>query len=153
MSSCIFIYFVGYKGFVNSELFNHYDRPRYGRSSLSKRASDAILDELKSYFNHEKPYLQSNLKLGDVASKTSFSSHHISQSLNETEGVSFSDFVNKYRFEEARKILSSPESVGLRIIDVAYDSGFNNKTTFTNVFKRYEGMTPGEYRDRLLKIT
>ena len=148
-ASCLFIYFVGYKGFVHPEQLKQYAHQRYARSSLSKRASGAILIALKNYFSLEKPYLQSDLKLTDVAAYTSFSSHHISQSLNQIEGVSFPDFVNRYRFEEAKKILSNAKSTNLRIIDVAYDSGFNNKTTFTNVFKRYEGVTPSEYREKM----
>ncbi len=148
-SSCLFIYFVGYKGYVHPEQLRQLDHQRYARSSLSKRASGAILTALKNYFSREKPYLKSDLKLADVADRTSFSAHHISQSLNQVEGVSFPDFVNRYRFEEAKRILSNSQDAHLRIIDVAYDSGFNNKTTFTNVFKRFEGITPSEYREKM----
>lgn len=148
-SSCFFIYFVGYKGYMHPEQLRQLDHQRYARSSLSKRASNAILAAIKNYFHQEKPYLKSDLKLADVADETSFSPHHISQSLNQVEGVSFSDFVNRHRFEEAKKILASSQDPHLRIIDVAYDSGFNNKTTFTNVFKRFEGITPSAYREKM----
>ena len=71
--------------------------------------------------------------------------HNISQVINEHFGVSFFYFVNKYRIEEALRILSSDASTNLNIIDVAYDVGFNNKVTFNKAFKIKTSMTPTNY--------
>ncbi|TRX60716.1 AraC family transcriptional regulator [Fulvivirga sp. M361] len=146
LASSGFIYFVGYKGLVRSDTLKNYDNQPYRHSSLSGNASYAIMKAIKEYFEAYHPYLKSDFKLTDLAKETRFSAHHISQSINEVEGVSFSVFVNQYRFRAARQKLCDDNSKQLRIIDIAYDCGFNNKTTFSTVFKRYEGITPSEYR-------
>ncbi len=151
LAAAIFIYFVGYKGFANPEVLSEYDRQRYQKSSLSSHAAQSIMKKIKDYFDNEKPYRNSDLRLTDVADRLETSVHQISQAMNDYEGISFSDFVNKYRFEEAKSMLSSPQHMKSRIIDIAYDCGFNNKTSFSNVFKRYEGMNPSEYRKMTLK--
>ena len=71
--------------------------------------------------------------------------HNISQVINEHFGVSFFHFVNKYRIEEALRILSTDTSSNLNIIDVAYDVGFNNKVTFNKAFKIETSLTPTNY--------
>ena len=86
-------------------------------------------------FDQDKIYKQSNLSLDLLSIKMQSTRHNISQVINEHFGVSFFHFVNKYRIEEALRILSSDTSTNLNIIDVAYDVGFNNKVTFNKAFK------------------
>ncbi|MEL7001590.1 MAG: helix-turn-helix domain-containing protein [Bacteroidota bacterium] len=146
LTSAFFIYFVGYKGFTNPALINQYSKAKYEKSTLSDSASRAVLDKIKYQVEEKKLYLDSELKLKTLSEKLSLSTHHISQVLNQVEGKSFSDFINEYRLEEAKMILSDPDKKELRLIDVAYDTGFNNKTSFNNAFKKITGMSPSQYR-------
>ena len=144
LAAAVFIYFVGYRGFANPEMLGEYDRYRYEKSSLSDYAAKSILKKIKEYFEKEKAYRNSELRLGEVATQTGLSTHQISQVLNEFAGVTFSDFVNRYRLQEAKSLLAN--NADLKIIEVAFDCGFNNKTSFNNVFKRHEGMSPSAFR-------
>jgi AraC-like DNA-binding protein len=58
----------------------------------------------------------------------------------------FSDFINYYRVEEAKKLLQDPRGAQKKIIVLAFDVGFNTKVAFYNVFKKFTGMTPAQYR-------
>lgn len=145
-ASAFFIYFVGYKGFANPQLINQYGKIKYEKSTLSAQASKAVLDKIKELLDHKKLYLDSEFKLSNLAEHLSMSTHHISQVINQSEGKSFSDFINEYRLKEAQLILADPNKKEVKLIEVAYDTGFNNKASFNNAFKKIIGMSPSQYR-------
>lgn len=143
--STFFIYFIGYHGFQRQEVFKMYENGRYENSALNVSASSAILDTLRRFMIEEKPYLNSSLRLQDLAQHLNLSNHYISQVINDLDGKNFADFVNEYRVEEAKKMLLDDDQK--KIIHVAYDTGFNNKVSFHNAFKRFTGMAPSEFRE------
>jgi AraC-like DNA-binding protein len=66
----------------------------------------------------------------------------INQGLNQ----SFFEFINRYRIEDAKAALIDPKYKNCTILAVAYDAGFNSKTSFNNAFKKYQGMTPSAFK-------
>ena len=70
--------------------------------------------------------------------------HQLSQLLNEKLNVNFYTFINKYRIQEARRILT--EEPDKSIIAIAYDVGFNSKSSFYEAFSKFTGKTPYRYR-------
>ncbi len=143
--SAFFIYFIGYHGFQRQEVFKMYENGRYERSALNTSASSAILDTLRNHMKENRPYLDSSLRLQDLAETLNISNHYISQVINDLDGKNFADFINEYRIEEAKRLLLEDDQK--KIIHVAYDSGFNNKASFNNAFKRFTGMAPSEFRE------
>ena len=70
--------------------------------------------------------------------------------INERLNMNFNTFINQYRIDEAQKLLiRDPER---SVISVAYDVGFNSKSSFYDAFSRYTGVTPQAYRKKLLKF-
>jgi AraC-like DNA-binding protein len=53
--------------------------------------------------------------------------------------------VNEYRIEEVKKRMVDPAFKHLTILAIAYDAGFNSKSSFNTIFKQKTGMTPSEY--------
>ena len=98
----------------------------------------------------EQLYLEPSLKLQDVANRMELQPHHISQVVNELEEKNFSDFINEYRISNAIKLLKTTEN---KVIHIAFDSGFNNKASFNNAFKKVTGMSPSQYREVHQTIT
>jgi YesN/AraC family two-component response regulator len=94
----------------------------------------------------EKVFLNSSITLGEIADKLSVVPRYLSQVINELKGQNFYDFVNSYRIEEAKKILSDPSHDDEKILAVLFESGFNSKSVFNTVFKKITGITPSEYR-------
>ena len=70
----------------------------------------------------------------------------LSQVINESLHQSFFDFVNRYRIEEAKQQLTHPEDEAITILEILYNSGFNSKSSFNTLFKKYTGLTPTEFR-------
>jgi AraC-like DNA-binding protein len=91
----------------------------------------------------EKPYLNPKLALTELAQSLSISTNHLSQIINQYEQVNFHDFINKYRVEEFIQKAQSNKSFSL--LGHAFDSGFNSKSTFNGVFKKFKSVTPSKY--------
>ncbi|WP_411030124.1 helix-turn-helix domain-containing protein [Spongiimicrobium sp. 3-5] len=153
------MFFVGlttYFGFNHSEIFNGKPLKRvfpiikYEKSGLSKKVLAELRAKLLHLMEVNLLYLDSELKLTDLAEQLNISRHHTSQIINECFQMSFYEFINKYRIEEAERLLIDESENDLNITDIAYKSGFNNRISFYNAFKKYVGITPSEYRNRNL---
>lgn len=94
----------------------------------------------------DRPYLNSNLALPELAAKANLSTHHLSQLLNERLGKNFFDFVNEYRIAEVKRKLRDPAFAHLKIEELAYGCGFNSKSAFNTAFRKFTGITPSEFR-------
>lgn len=125
---------------LNKEIAN-----RYRSSKLTEEEALAYMEELSAYMLESKPFLQFEITLDELAEKSNIPSRHLSQILNERHGKNFFDFINGYRVEEAKRKLED-NSLGLRVSEIIYSSGFNSKSTFNHVFKKNTGVTPSEYR-------
>jgi AraC-like DNA-binding protein len=68
--------------------------------------------------------------------------------INEEFLVNFYDFVNKYRVEEAKRLLLD-NNRNYKIIAIAYEVGFNSKATFNRVFKKFTGLTPSDFKENI----
>jgi len=65
---------------------------------------------------------------------------------------SFYDVINSYRVEEAKRLLLDEKNRNYTILSVGFEAGFNSKTTFNPVFKKFTGVTPTEYRDNKTRV-
>lgn len=89
-------------------------------------------------------YKNANIKLQDVANGLKVPSHYLSQFLNDNLGKSFSLFINKYRIDEAKRLLTIEDNLTTEAI--GYECGFNSKSTFFTAFKKIAGLTPNQYK-------
>ena len=121
---------------------------KYSRSRLKDNLAEDYLTRLLAYVENEKPYLDRNLSIQDLADATGISRHHITQILNEKHKKNFFTFINEYRVKEVIARLNDRKNDNFTILAIAYDSGFNSKTTFNSIFKSQTGMTPSEFREK-----
>ncbi len=117
---------------------------KYGTSGLSQSVSLEYKEKLLCLMYVEKLYLDGELQLAGLAKSLGLSRHHTSQVINEHFEMGFYDFINKFRVEEAKKLLAQNEHES-KIIEIAYKSGFNNKVSFYKSFKKFIGITPSEF--------
>ncbi|MCX6332970.1 MAG: helix-turn-helix domain-containing protein [Bacteroidia bacterium] len=121
---------------------------KYTRSGLKDKQAEAFLKKLISYVEEKKPYLERDLSIQDLSDATGISRHHITQVLNEKHKKNFFTFINEYRVQEAIARFNDPKNNVFTILAIAYDSGFNSKTTFNSIFKAQTGITPSEFREK-----
>lgn len=117
---------------------------RCERSSLSPEVVEETVPRLGRLMASERLYLDSELSLDDLARRVSLSTHQLSELINIHLGKNFAWYVNSFRIERAKELLSgSPE---MTVIEIAYGSGFNSKSAFNATFRAFTGKTPTEYR-------
>ncbi|MBZ0270043.1 helix-turn-helix domain-containing protein [bacterium] len=121
---------------------------KYAKAPLPPERSRAIWEDVRHLMETERPYLRGDLKLADVAAKLNVSLHHLSQAINRESEWSFLELVNRYRVEEAKRMLLDPGSRNLTVLAIGFEAGFNNKASFNQAFKRYAERTPSEFRKR-----
>ena len=95
-----------------------------------------------------KLYQETELTLQGLADKLQFPSYQVSQAINDGMNKSFYDLINSYRIEEAKRLLMDPKNRNFTILSLGFEAGFNSKTTFNTVFKKFTGLTPTDYRDQ-----
>ena len=117
---------------------------KYKFSSLDDETAANIQRGLLELVETEKIFLQRDLRLKEVADRLGTSAHYLSQVLNERLSLSFNDFVNKHRVEEAMKMLATGDDSKME--SLALDTGFNNKVSFNKAFKKFTGLTPSQYK-------
>lgn len=104
--------------------------------------------KIEQIFQEQKPYLEPELTLSDLATKLKTNTSILSAAINQNFGKSFNDFVNEYRVEEFKKQVQLPENKNYTLLAVAFDCGFNSKATFNRSFKKITGYSPKEFIER-----
>ena len=104
------------------------------------------LKELKTIMRSDKPYLTPTLSLQDLATLMSTSSRELSYLINHGEGISFFDFINRYRIQYAQEKIVQSKDEKQTILEVMYASGFNSKSSFNTAFKKHTGHTPTQWK-------
>lgn len=117
----------------------------YRKSGLKQPEAQAIHKQLLQLMDDKKPYLEPKLTLGQLAEQLGLSTNNLSQVINQCEDKNFYDFVNAYRIKEFIKQAKDPKNKNLSILGIALDAGFNSKSSFNQVFKKFTGETPSEF--------
>lgn len=124
---------------------------KYYTSPLTAEEKQQYLKTLLSLMEEEKPYLDNTLKLNSLAGLMEVTPHRLSEILNDVAGKKFYDFVNEYRVQAAKDMLEHPKGRTKKLLAIAFEAGFNSKTSFNRVFKELTGMSPSAYREQLEK--
>lgn len=117
-------------------------------STLSEAKIEEIVLKINMLMEQGKLYQEPELTLQQLANRLELPPYQLSQAINEGMGKNFYDLVNSYRVEEAKRLLLADDSLNYTILSVGFEAGFNSKTTFNTVFKKFTGLTPTDFRER-----
>lgn len=174
-----FIYWVGYKGFHQPEIIQEYvfaetgikqedsisspiipfniiaqnqvePKRKYRNSTLSEEDALKCHSALINLMQEQQLWKDDNLKMQQVAESLGVSTHHLSQVINGISGQTWSDFINGYRIFHAKTLLGDNNYNG-KILAIAFDCGFSNKSTFNAAFKKVTGCSPSAFREQAIK--
>jgi len=141
----IFLFLINFK-------YPGYDKILYGITEKERKKRSYLkginLKELNLKLNHlmevEEIFTDEKLSLPGLSRKLNISPHQLSQYLNDKRGDNFAAFINQYRVKKAKKMLvADPDK---KILAIAFDVGFQSKSTFNAAFAKFAKMTPHEYR-------
>jgi len=114
---------------------------------------EKIYRKLKALLEKEKIYKQEDLSVTRLAKKLKTNTSYLSAIINNRFEESFKTVINKYRIDEARRLLASPKYKNFSIEGIAEEVGFHSRSTFYHSFKQITGLTPSQYLDNLNSIT
>jgi TolB-like protein/AraC-like DNA-binding protein len=120
-------------------------KPKYKRTAFTQQQSKEIERKLTELMEKEKPFLNPCISSPDLAELVDITTNQLSQFLNEHLNRNFYDYVNSFRLKEFLLLSKNPKFSHLSILGLAYECGFNSKTTFNSFFKREMRVTPSEY--------
>ena len=121
------------------------DGGRYSGSSLNKDSQQELFGRLERLMQNDQVYKNSLFTREKMAELFGTNRTYLSQTINEQTGLTFTHYMNKYRIEEARRILADPQD-DTPIKAIAADLGFSSVTTFYTLFKAVVQMSPDQYR-------
>ncbi len=112
---------------------------------MDENAGRALHVNLIELMDSDKPYLDSELTLPELAKKLGISPNYLSQILNDIGGESYYDFINEYRVREFQENLNRKEFRHYTLLAVAMQSGFASKPSFKRAVKKITGKTPSQF--------
>ena len=113
---------------------------------LNGKEYDQLYSSLELLMQQEKIYLNPELRLNELASMLGTNRSYVSRLIHNRHNLNFCDYVNDYRIEHAKNLLTSSDGDILPIEEVALKSGFTSNSTFYRVFSVKEGISPSRYR-------
>ena len=109
-----------------------------------------LLTRITELVEGKQLFLVKDLKISDIARELGTNATYISACINGQMGVSFPEFISRYRVEYAQKLMQ--EHPEMSSIEVWEASGFNNEKTFFRRFRSQTGMTPAEWKKSTLSV-
>ncbi len=169
----LFIFFIGYFGIRQANIFSNPvsahevllpsilepgDQPeetdtvpetagriKYEKTKLEETKASEIQAKLAVLMKEEECYKDPELTLGDLAKMLDVLPGTLSQVINSKEGKNFYDYINTLRVEAFKKLLLRPESRQYTLLALAFECGFNSKSSFNRNFRKITQMSPSGY--------
>lgn len=116
---------------------------------VDKETSDQLISKLKKVMEEEKLFLKSDLTLADLAKSIQTNTAYLSRVINDEFEMNFSNFLNKYRIEEAQKLIENHKLDVMTFEGIAKSCGFISRSSFNQAFKKFTGMTPTEFSQKI----
>ncbi len=171
----MYVFMIGYYGIRQVGIFNNHPPllPSYStkttvlenysniasenskdeKSSIPDSQLESIHHKLLTVMSQRKLYLTPELTLAMVSHELSVHPNTLSHIINKMEQKNFFDYINSLRIEEFKERVLQPENHKYTLLAIAYDCGFNSKTSFNRNFKSVVGKSPTEYvRERKIQL-
>lgn len=135
--------------FVNSVVHTHKlltTKPEAAKDKVDEKLTDTAIQKVQQGMEIQKLFLKQNLNIDEFSKRINLPVKEVSAVINKHYGTNFFEFMNSYRVEEAKRLLSDNQHADMTVMDVLLHAGFNSKSAFHRFFNRLVGMSPTEYR-------
>jgi AraC-like DNA-binding protein len=154
------IFFIGYHFIKQKEIYPFSEIQKQeiieiidesdSLENKKKLIDDQKLQELKTDLSQlmatKKPFLDSEISLVKLSSEMQITPHILSYIINKGFEENFYQFINRFRIEEAKKLLLDPDKNYLSLLGIGFEVGFNSKSVFNTTFKKISNQTPSEFK-------
>lgn len=133
-----------YKALQNPDFFQYI--PTEIKVQIINDDIKILAKKIEEIVIKESLYRNTDLQLNQIAERLGVTTRRVSQAINLYFEKNFSDFINFYRIEEAKKLLLDSNYKKEKVLSVGYDVGFNSKASFNRVFQKFTGTTPSNFK-------
>jgi AraC-like DNA-binding protein len=153
IAMAVLVYWLGhigiYKYGIVEERKHIRKKKRYDKVLVSEpKTKHIIIERLKHFLEDEKRFLDASLTLEKTAKVLELSQGHLSKIINTELGISFKDYINTLRVDEAKTYLIDSDFSNYTLVAIGLEAGFNSKSAFNSSFKKITGETPSEFKKR-----
>lgn len=157
----LFVILIGYLGLQQQTIFPNQDhayeltpksrhdlidqKKKYEKSGLSERQAVEVHKQLIHLFENEHYYKNNEFSIQELSAELEILPNYLSQIINEREDKSFYEFVNTYRLKAFKQMVKENKQEQYTLLAIAFECGFNSKSSFNRYFKKQTGQTPSEY--------
>ena len=124
------------------------EKKAYAKSGYRKETLEEVARRIEAIMEERKLYRNSEFSVSELSQELRITRHQISEAFSTILGINFYDYVNRLRVEEVLESLNDPEHRELPLLRIAFEAGFNSKSTFNRIFKSVVGETPSRYREK-----
>jgi AraC-like DNA-binding protein len=148
----VLLFFIGFLGYMQNHTVVDLELEENESTNFDTKSSsiNKLSENLLELFTVKEIYKNPELKITHLSEMLHTNRTYISKHINTEFSCTFSDFVNRYRVEEAKRLLSSDSSKIFSLNYISEKSGFGSMGSFMRVFRDSQGITPGQYRDQQL---
>jgi AraC-like DNA-binding protein len=135
--------------FINSVVHTHKlltTKPEVTKDKADEKLTDTAIQKVQQGMETQKLFLKQNLNIDEFSKRINLPVKEVSAVINKHYGTNFFEFMNSYRVEEAKRLLSDSQHADMTVMDVLLHAGFNSKSAFHRFFNRLVGMSPTEFR-------
>ncbi|WP_178989587.1 helix-turn-helix domain-containing protein [Winogradskyella schleiferi] len=149
----LIIYWLGHIGIYKYGIVEERKQIRKKKKNktapiLEIKTKHIIIERLKQFLENEKRFLDSSLTLEKTADALELSQGHLSKIINKELGISFKDYINTLRVEEAKSYLQDEDFSNYTLVAIGLEAGFNSKSAFNTSFKKITGETPSQFKQK-----
>lgn len=145
----ILTYVLSFVGYKQRKLL--LIRPKSQLPTRNQKALEEIAERLDLLMSTQQVFKNPNLSLDDLAKLLDTKTQLLSQTLKFIHNTSFYPFLTQYRVEEFRSLLLDPKHKHYSLLGLAYEAGFNSKSSFHRAIKKHYQLTPSEFKRQVLQ--
>lgn len=139
------LYIISYLGFNRSFTYDKMAQEiPEDKHEEHKDEDDSLGCKIEYLMNEKKIFLQKGLTIADLVQQAGSCRTYISNYINQSKGMSFSDYINTLRIEEAKTILQSDQNI--KLVSLSDRLGFTSEQSFYRNFKKFTGLTPAQWK-------
>lgn len=121
------------------------------KEKVDEKVSSDAIQKVQTGMEVQKLYLKHNLNIEEFSKRIDLPIKDVSAVINKHYGTNFFEFMNKYRVEEAKRLLLDKNCAEMTVLDILLQAGFNSKSAFHRFFNRLVGVSPTEFRKQALQ--
>ena len=133
----------GFKQYYPLHIFT--SKPSQDDVVINEKELSEFLEKLKLLMTKDKAFLNPDLNLELLSNYLGISEKHCSYLLNNGMNINFNQYINNFRIEAFKERIKEGQSKTFTLTSIAYECGFNSKSTFNRAFKSTCGVTPSEF--------